>query len=375
MVEGVGGNSADFTDYFDLGSLQSWNFVDYTTNPPSLNMDMVNKYLETLEDQLKNGGVTNLTLSFAQLSDLSKIASGDLSDCDTTDSFYMIYQNTAGATTSDGQNIIQYMIGQLSQAGISTTLAFGGAGASSDDFNLGFSSSYTPEDAAKDLATIINEYHLSGIDFDLEGGATNMVQQNGADNLVEFFSALHSQVDVPITLTVMGDVNTWGINGSAFGNLFSQGTAFNQMFDGINLMLYNGQYYLDSSNQSWAIDTWINQLASQMGCSPETAASYLHIGFNDSIDYTDPNSSGGQQYNVPSGLNSGQAAAWIYSQVLDSLRQEFNDPNLSLGSPFFWDGNADYSVNPADGGQSHFMPSSNSFEQEFMSQMKLIKKG
>ncbi|MES2273388.1 MAG: glycosyl hydrolase family 18 protein [Chlamydiota bacterium] len=353
--------------YFDLGSWQSWSLpIDWSKTPPTIDPKALNEYLDSYSQQLLNGGIKQTTLAFAQLQDLQNILSGNFQGCDSTDALYMLSKNTGGGTVN-GVPVFQYMINRIQSDGVDVYLSFGGASASEDDFNFKFDQTFTPQTAANDLNQIVQEYHLKGIDFDLEDAAGKMVADNGAGNLAAFFKSLHDGSQVPISLTLMGDANQWGVQGQSFGAIFSQGYGFNQMFDGINLMLYNGQYYLDPGTQySWGIANWVNQMASQSGLSPSQCASYLHIGFLDSINYLDPNNSGGEKYNFPPNVTtSGQAAAYILLQLQQALSQTYGS-QISFGASFFWAGNANYSVSSSNNYESQFFPSSGSFfESDF----------
>ena len=125
-------------------------------------------------------------------------------------------------------------------------------------------------------------------------------------------------------------------SGSAIGP-FTQSN-ITQMFDRLNLMMYNGQYYLNAgTGDSWDLNYWLTALEKNTGLSKSDCASYLHIGFNGGLDYTDPATAGHAQYNIPAGLSNGQAAANILQQIQSQL-------GVSFGSSFFWNSNANYTV-------------------------------
>jgi hypothetical protein len=62
----------------------------------------------------------------------------------------------------------------------------------------------------------------------------------------------------------------------------------------------------------------------------------IHIGFYDQIDYTKPKSSAGTAYAIPPGLKNGEAAAFVYSQLLEDISQSFPHQSIDLGTPFLW---------------------------------------
>ncbi|MDN3505409.1 MAG: hypothetical protein P0S95_07530 [Rhabdochlamydiaceae bacterium] len=353
--------------YFDAGAWNSWDFVDYATTPPTLKMAELNNYISTLSSQLKNAKLDKITFSFAQLCDLQKIERGDLENCSHTDSLWMLYKNSDGAfTKSTHLNILQYVMSQLKANDIIPILSFGGAAATEEDFIFGFDyKNYTPSDAVNEVMTIINLYSVGGLDFDFETASMNMVYDNGAANLANFFKQLHAKAGIPITYTVMGQVSLWGTGGSVFKEMFSQGVSFADMFDGVNLMLYNGQYYIDAQNSSWGIELWMQDLANQIGCPVAETAQYIHIGYNDSLDYTNPTSSAGTKYDIPSDLSNGSAAAWIQNEVQEELRTILSDSTLTLNAPIFWEGKANYGRGPD--GISLFITDEDSFQQQFLS--------
>jgi len=146
--------------------------------------------------------------------------------------------------------------------------------------------------------------------------------------------------------------------------MFSQGISFADMFDGANLMLYNGQYYIDTQNPSWGIELWMEDLANQIGCQVAETAQYVHIGYNDTLDYTNPATSAGKQYDIPAGLSSGAAAAFVQNSIQDELRSILSDSTLELNAPIFWEGKANYATG-ADGA-SLFITNEDSFEEQFL---------
>jgi hypothetical protein len=344
-------------DYFDLGAWQSWNFM----KGGKIDQTGLNTYLDSYASQMQSRGLKQVTLSFAQVCDLAKMISGDFSHCDPHDALWMLAVNTQNQLV-DGKSVISYIADRFHADGLNVMLSFGGASAGANDWNFGFSSTNTPEQAAQQLAAWAKSSGFSGIDFDVESGS--IATANRPADVASFFYNLHQDAGMPITLTVMGNATDWGPSGKLLGPIFSQGHNFSQMFDGLNLMLYNGKYYLNAGQkppQSWDLNLWISQLKANTGLSASECASMMHIGFDGAIDYSKASSSGGPLPYDPSKVpptvkTSGQYAAYILQQIQKDL-------GVTLGSSFFWDDNANYTVNTSNYESQFF--SNNPFEQEF----------
>lgn len=370
-------NDISSNDYFDLGSWNSWNLMNWSSG--TINQQALNNYIDSYVAQAKAEGLSQVTLSFAQVCDIQKMIAGNFGDCSSEDALEMLSKNTNGQSVGR-ESVLQYMAQRLHADGLNVFLSFGGAIANSKDWDFGFGTQ-NPEDLGKSLANWAHQCGFSGIDFDMEDGAGNLVSVNGAANLAQFFSSLHQTANsfgMSTTLTVMGDAGIWGPTGKNFGAMFSQGSDITHMFDGINLMLYNGQYYINAGQQppqSWDLTNWIAQLQQNTGMSPGDCASFLHIGFNSAVDYSKASSSGGPLPYDPTKIppnvkTSGQFAAWILQQVQQELRGKYGDPTLTFGTSFFWDNKANYSVDPNNNYQSQFFQG-NSFEQDFYAWQKL----
>lgn len=339
----------------------------------TVNQKALDEWIDSYAAQAKAAGLKQVTLSFGQVCDLAKIMAGKYGECSPEDALKMLSENTSGKTVG-GKNILEYIAQRLNSDGMRVSLSFGGAVANSKDWDFGFSSTNTPEKLGEQLAKWAHDAGFSGIDFDMESGAETIVQVNGASNLAKFFSSLHqaaSKEGINVSLTVMGNSSQWGPTGSFLGPIFAQGTSFTQMFDGLNLMLYNGQYYLNAGQQplqDWDLTKWIDQMMKNTGLSAAEVASYLHIGFDGAVDYTKASSSGGPlpYSDMPPGLKNGQAGAFIFAKIQAELQKHYKDPNLTLGSSFFWDDKADYSVSSGNDYQSQFF-SKNNFEKDFYS--------
>jgi hypothetical protein len=380
IMSGISNNG-----YFDAGSWNSWKFCYYDSAKGAEVVDQaaLDQYLDQYAQQMLSNGMSQTTISFAQVDDIAKILKGDYKDCNQSDSLYMLDKNV-GDLQINGKPVFDYMVQRLSQDGLKVFLAFGGQ---SGTWNFNFGSlPNDPSTMGKNLADWAKSIGLSGIDFDAEYSAESMVSTNGSQNLAAFFSSLHSEAHssgMPVSWTVMGDSTQWGFSQGYFADIFNTqkgGAPFNDMFDGLNLMLYNGQYYLNAENpptQSWDLGTWIKEMAENTGLSPTQCASMLHVGFDSALDYSKQGTSGGplpyDSSTIPSDVKtSGQYAAYIMLQLQNELQKIFNSPDLTLGTSFSWDDNANYNVpiNP----QTHNCPcpffSNNTFEQDFYNYLK-----
>lgn len=383
------------SNYFDFGSFGSsvWNFITWS-NP--LNKEVVdtaalNEYIDSLAQQCKAQGISEMTFSFSQVSDIQDLLNGDFKDCSPDDALGMLY-NTLGGDGPHGSGdltlpFFQQMLQELQKDGIKTSLSFGGASAgagSTNDWNFGFSSTYSPQQAASDLTDWAKSMGFNDIDFDIE--SADITSKNSGSDLAAFFANLHKECSasgINTTITLEGAADTWGMEkGSILYPIFSQNIPFDQMFDAIHLMDYNttaGVYYLNAGQGSpledWDLTTWVTQLMENMGLSGPSgaakAASYLQIGFNSSINYLNPSSSAGPlpYSNFPPGVTTnGQAAGYIFAQLEKELQEYFNSPSLHLGPSFFWDDNADYQVGTNN--QSLYFSQTNNFEADFWGQSR-----
>lgn len=351
-------------EYFDLGALQSWNFMDWSKG--EVNVEGLNTYLDTFASQMQEQNLSKVIISFGQVSDISKMIAGEYSTMSTSDSLYMLDKNVGGSLI-DGKSVFEYMVNRLVDDGIDVGLAFGGISAQQTDWTFDFSSS-TPQELASNLASWAKSMHISQLDFDVE--LTTICTQNNPSQLAEFFTSLNTSMgEDPVTLTVMGDTNYWGPDGTVFKSLFEVGK-LNDMFDGFNLMLYNGQYYLNAGQtpqEGWDLELWVSQISQAGKISLEEAAKFINVGFNAKLDYTSSSTSAGPlpYSNMPEGISSGSAAKFIYNSLIADLKTYTSDTSLEVGNPFFWDSNADYTVSANNNYESQFFSKTNNFEKDF----------
>ena len=346
---------AKAAEYFDLGSFQAWLFMDWSTG--SVNTQALYSYLDSFADQLLEQKLSHVILSFGQVSDISKMSQNDFSELSRNNAFGMMY-TSLNKSNANVSLVINTMIGRWLAKGVTTGIAFGGINASNSDWYFGFSSNST--DLSEELVNWAKNIGFVQLDFDVEN---TTFSQNNPQDLSSFFENLKENfVQGAVTLTVMGSIGDWGLESAVFSPMFTK-AKFQDLFDGINLMLYNGQYYLNAGQlplQSWDIISWLNQLKSNSGMSGSDAARYINIGFNAKIDYTLASSSAGPLVykTLPAGISSGGAAAYIYEQLEKGT-------GSSLGSCFFWDENADYTVSPTNNYVSMFFNNTGDFERDF----------
>jgi hypothetical protein len=374
---------SDAVEYFDLGAWESWNFMDWQKG--EVNKQGLDNYLNSLASQLIAQNLTCLTLSFAQVCDISNLALNNFTNLSKGDAIGSLYINIGGKTI-DGQSVFSYIIETLSSYQIKVGLAFGGIAASDSDWNFNFYSQQNlkstcsctnksnqinyvrmgidPASLANTLAAWAKSLKIAYLDFDIESAA---IAKNDPKSLVTFFSTLHSQIET--TLTIMADSITYGLQGQIFGPMFSL-AKIQTLFDGINLMAYNGQYYLNAGQlptQSWDLFLWLDQVEKNSGLDAEGAGKYINIGFNARVDYTSPASCGGPlpYTKMPSGISNGSAARFILEQLYVNLKAQ--NPNITMGIPFFWDSNASYTVTAANNFACTFFANTNNFEKDFLS--------
>lgn len=359
--------------YFDLGSWNTWNLADWGTS--SIKKDLLDNYLNTFASQTLAQGIRQVTLSFGQVADIRKMINGDYANCSATNAFYIINKNTGGFKV-DNDDFFPYVSKSLAAKGLKVYLAFGGIKATQSDWTFDFSTT-PPATLAQNLITWASTTcSLSGLDFDLE--LSDLTQFNNIRDLQTFFSSLKS---ITTTLTIQANYADWGPEGSELSSLFKSPNSINTLFDGLNLMCYNGKYYLNAGQTpltDWDLIEWVKQMQKNTTMSLSDIGSFLHIGFSSALDYTSPETSEGplpyNPSNVPSTVTtSGQYAAYIQKQLESSLTQSFSSP-IAFASPLFWTQNANYTINTADGGTSHFYDDI-SFQKDFLNTQTKIKQG
>jgi len=257
-------------------------------------------------------------MAFAQICDINNLLEGKPGP--TTDAIAQIFDKNypVGKT---GENFLTYFIDYAHKNNVKVDISFGGSFATGPDVTLPGS----PETEAQNLVKFMSNYALDSIDFDLEGtSATKILEVNTPKDACTFFSSLHTSLKAeskPSIITLEGSLEN-----APTGTLKPLFTNFNELFDGVNLMLYStSQYYIDADNVTWCIKQWIEFVP----------PSGIHIGFYDKINYTNPASSAGEAYDIPAGLTNGEAAGFIYKTLKKNLNT-INPDYANLGQPFIW---------------------------------------
>lgn len=310
-----------------LGNI--WTFIHWQQdpNPPYDGKEVFDtkgfeQYLQSMFSQLAAAGDGSIDFAFAQINQIDDLASGDLN---------AIWPGVMPANVdTGGQNLLQMFVTVAHQSGLAVNMSFGGQ--NSNDYNI-CGPGETPAGQAAKLANFMNSYGIDGIDFDIEnGGFSNANQAQG------FFTSLYNQITPEgktSTLTVEGNLNAVQPGGSLYNLFYNEDgqSIFNQMFTGLNLMLYNAstQYYIDANNPSWGIEEWLDIIGKEN-------AGKLHIGFDDAIPYASSgaHAGGASPYKIDTDDN-GTAAAEIFEQLQEQLIQDgYTTP---LGDPFWWPDN------------------------------------
>lgn len=329
LIVGISGSKLHASDeaqvvscYVDMGKLYG-NYVvgqciDWWPEPATINKYKLDAFLSPFFDKLINSGIDRIYLAFSQIGDIESLLNETSGSA--TDTITPIFKDNYKVATTD-QNFLHYFIEQAHNNQLKVYLSFGGAIAAGNDMKI-------PGDGKEEsehLTQFVENYQLDGLDFDLEGtGGADLISQNNPDNLEEFFQSLHSSMqsmNKSIVITVAGSIND-GPNGT-LKPLFDQ---YQEFFDGCNLMLYsNSQYYIDADNETWGLKQWCEYVPHEQ----------IHIGFYDAIDYTNPQSSAGTQYAIPSGLSNGEAAGFVFQKAQDNL-ETINPNDMPLSSSFIW---------------------------------------
>lgn len=258
--------------------------------------------IQTIIDDLKATGITQIDLSFAQLSDPTSWPAG-------------------------GSATFQQVIADAHAAGMKVDLSFGGAnGATAGNWSVDNPAALTAQ-----LAAFVKANGIDGLDFDYEYTAGPLPAPYQA-NLLTFFEDFHAQMsplNIPMTLTVMaGPSNSagtpdgsGGVGNGPITDLFQN---FSACFDGLNLMMYGGPEYL-TGNPNY-LEMWLgtkgqnNGIINQFGIPIQD----IHVGF---MDYKEGDPSG-----YPGTGTQGQNAANAYLAALAALGYTPSE----LGTTFWW---------------------------------------
>lgn len=300
------------TCYLDLGAMNKEMQEFMIWWPKSkLERSKYNQYLKSLLSQLKASGVNQINLYSAQIASIDALVNNGIGG-PPYDVVVQSLQNYPDALNA--------LIYQAHGFGMKVAISFGGANGNAMQIcNAG----ETPEGQAEKLVSFMKTYQLDAVDFDLGYGVFSAA--NSTDVFRNFFSTLFqtlSKQDKQSFLTVNGLVADWPKE--ILQNLFPVA------FHGLNLKLYSKtHYYLDANNPKWGLEQWLDLLGQEN-------ASFIHIGFQDGLEYAKGNSSAGRTYKIDTS-NNGIAAAEVYIQVMEQLHN--NGYPTSFGDPFFWPDN------------------------------------
>lgn len=305
--------------YIDMGIFYGSYIVEHCIKwwptPAHIDKDTVDQFLTPIFAQLKRDGITQINLAFAQICDIDNLLQGEAGS--QTDKISPILKSNYPVGDT-GENFLKYLVENASSNETKVMLSFGGASASQSDMKI----SGDPTTEANNLADFMKEYAIDSVGFDIEGGGLTIMQVNEPSAVITFMKTLHtrlSKVGKASIITVVGSVQD-----GPSGLLKALFTDFDDMFDGVNLMLYsNSHYYLDADNPSWGIKQWLSYIPN---------SNKIHIGFYDKIPYENSSASAGEKYKIPTGLRRGQAAAYVYLQLLDNLKLSLSE----MGQPFWW---------------------------------------
>ncbi len=323
-------NSIKISTYVDFGSTINviWKHITWDEKGGTLDVAAVDTYLNYYFQQIRKAGQSQIFLSFAQLCNLENYATKnyDSVTCPpppVQDPIGCTLKNTKGiaiAGFSSTQDLLDYFIDRAKTNGLPVILAFGGLSADDLCFKVLQEPTDTYSDKASQLVTAITNYGFSGVDFDIED-ANALIQPNDSTQatIFDFFQEVKAQLTQKsltssISLTTELSAN-WR---STFKDLFPD-------VNSINLMAYSDtQYYLDPTpcgkTLGYSIQEWLE--------ASNLPAAAFRIGFDDGIPYENASANGGAcSHNISTGSTSGQAAAQIFTELLQ------NQPELQA---FWW---------------------------------------
>lgn len=333
--------------YFALDQIPIWNYVDWSVTPPVMNQDQINTYIAGVAASMKAVGVSCINLNFAQLANINALTSSTpwAEQFSPDDSIGMMYKSTAGVE----QNLQEMFIRGFQENGLQTTLTFGGATADATDWAIA-----TPTSSAASQATTLANWaqsmDIANLDFDIESTAFTTANQEG--DITSFFTTLTTACNHQPTTTLTVLAGTSNAQPGGLYQTFFQPSAsnFNDWFDGINLMCYNGSFYLDPLNNdivSWGLENWVDIIGT-------ANAHKMSVGFSDELIYSAATCGSGpvgwSQYGINLlGTPSGVAAAKIFLYNANKMVADGKIANITdLRPPMLWPDQAVNSyANPA----------------------------
>lgn len=296
--------------YYDLGVFNStiWDYIKwdndkgYSVIDPSL----MDAFFQSICKELQAVQIDQIYLAFAQLTSLEAYYNNDfesqpISPNDVIATQMKVFKDAQKAGTMDpGLNYLKMLVDGFHKYGIKVNLAFGGG-------NAGFTDYVLKEDSALKLSSILDNYGIDGVDFDIEVD----LPQDIVDQLKTFFASLGTQRQ--LTITVMMGIKDWPQG--CLKELFDD---FDSLFSGVNLMAYsNDAYYLDATNPSWGVGPWIDILGKEN-------AHKICLGLFDQVPYESPDARSAR----------GLKAAEIYLNLISNLKALGYPTNFR--APFWW---------------------------------------
>ncbi len=321
------------SSYLDFGLIQNalFTFIDWSTDPPSIDELGLKKYFDSLFAQLKASGINEVYLAFGQLADVKNLLEGNLSQIASTDTIGQIMKFSQQYLGGNA-DLISLFTQEAHAQGVSVNLSFGGL--FGDGMNIS-PNGEDPHDQAVIMSAFMQKFGFDAIDLDLEVGGAQQFMGQGVDLVKEYLKTLHTLLEPQgkkIFLTSMGDVNLWGkdIFAPFFQDEFGNKT-FSDYFDGLNLMLYSDtQYYVDANDPTWGLKQWIDVIGIEN-------MNKIHIGFDDGVPYEKPSASAGYKDYPVDPTSRGRSAALMYEEMLKQLKSLGID--AQFGEPFWWPAN------------------------------------
>ena len=326
--------------YLDVGLIPWWNFVNWTTSPPSVKQEAFHNYFDSLFAQLKEAGVNEVDLAFAQICDIPSLGGEVTNQSDLFGMYLYQYPEQIKLMIQDGRD----------KYGFSFNLSLGGANARDTDYAI---PSGKGQDYADQLLRTLDEIGISGVDMDVE--LTTFDTLPGLQDLLDFFAALRAVLGTEraMTLALLASVSDWP--DKIVRPLFydtAGANVFDTMFNGVNLMAYDSgtKYYIYASNPTgaaspgWALQDWVGLVG---------GASKINLGFQDATPYQDasawaqPSPELAFPFSLPEGGTTGQCAKAVSDQVQSQL-------GASLGKPFWWPDESTPRYQPATEGTVDF---------------------
>lgn len=141
----LGSSTQNQQAYVDMGKFYGTNVLtqcmDWQTTPASISQEnLQNGFFGSYFAHLKQEGVNQLDLSFAQLSSITSLLNGSGQQASPNDKIATMFNPAYPVKDSSGQdlapNFLSYMVSVAHQNGIKVDVSFGGAAGKDGDFKL-----------------------------------------------------------------------------------------------------------------------------------------------------------------------------------------------------------------------------------------------